>query len=189
MESNTIIALAAAGGIVCLGLLLFGGESSGSSARVKKLSGKQSASSNILSRLKVEESGGRRKQIEETLGKIEEQQKTKKRKAKSLPARLVQANWSMQPQTFLIISVILFVLTGGGAFVMGVEPKLCLGLAVVLGFGLPRFILKAAINRRQAKFTAHFADAMDIIVRGVRTGLPLGDCLKIIAHEFICDEA
>lgn len=32
-------------------------------------------------------------------------------------------------------------------------------------------------------FTAHFADAMDIIVRGVRTGLPLGDCLKIIAHE------
>ena len=66
---------------------------------------------------------------------------------------------------------------------MGVDPKLCAGLALVAGFGLPRFILMSAINRRQAKFTAHFADAMDIIVRGVRTGLPLGDCLKIIAHE------
>ena len=68
-------------------------------------------------------------------------------------------------------------------FVLKLNPLFCLGLAVVIGFGLPRFILNAAINRRQKKFTSHFADAMDIIVRGVRTGLPLGDCLKIIAHE------
>lgn len=183
MEPNTLIALAAAGGLVCLGLILFGGESSSSTARVKKLSGKQSPSSNILSRLKVEETGGRRKQIEETLGKIEERQKTKKKKAKSLPSRLIQANWSMSPQTFMIICAVLAVVAGGGSFVMGVDPKLCAGLALVAGFGLPRFILMSAINRRQAKFTAHFADAMDIIVRGVRTGLPLGDCLKIIAHE------
>ena len=60
---------------------------------------------------------------------------------------------------------------------------LCLGLAFVVGFGVPRFVLNSAIARRQKKFTAHFADAMDIIVRGVRTGLPLNDCLKIIAHE------
>jgi tight adherence protein B len=74
---------------------------------------------------------------------------------------------------------------GGGVvpFIIGLDIKLCIGLAVVLGFGLPRFILSSAIKRRQKKFTAHFADAMDIIVRGVRTGLPLGDCLKIIAHE------
>jgi len=49
--------------------------------------------------------------------------------------------------------------------------------------GFPRWILNGKIKRRQKKFTAHFADAMEIIVRGVRTGLPLGDCLKIIAHE------
>ena len=52
-----------------------------------------------------------------------------------------------------------------------------------MGLGMPRFILNFMIGRRQSKFTSHFADAMDIIVRGVRTGLPLGDCLKIIAHE------
>ena len=60
---------------------------------------------------------------------------------------------------------------------------MCLGIALILGFGLPRFILNSAIKKRQTKFTASFADAMDIIVRGVRTGLPLNDCLKIIAHE------
>jgi len=52
-----------------------------------------------------------------------------------------------------------------------------------MGFGLPRWVLSMAINKRQKKFVYNFADAMDIIVRGIRTGLPLGDCLKIIAHE------
>ena len=183
MDPNTIIALAAAGGIFCLGFLLLGGSTSNNSARVKKISGKETAAGNILSRLKVDDGGGRRKQIEDSLGKIEERQKTKKKKAKSLPSRLIQANWKTKPQTFMIISVILAVISGGIPFTLGLSPLFCLGLAVVVGFGLPRFILGAAINRRQKKFTSHFADAMDIIVRGVRTGLPLGDCLKIIAHE------
>lgn len=183
MDPNTIIALAAAGGIVCLGLLLLGGSSSNNSARVKEISGQQTAAGNFLQKLKVEDSGGRRKQIEDSLGKIEERQKTKKKKAKSLASRLIQANWKTKPQTFLIISVIIAVISGAIPFVLGLSPLFCLGVAFVLGFGFPRFILGAAINRRQKKFTSHFADGMDIIVRGVRTGLPLGDCLRIIAHE------
>ncbi len=183
MDPNTLIALAAAGGILCLGFLLLGDSSSANSARVKKLSGKQTATGSIMSRIKVDDGGGRRKQIEETLGKIEEAQKSKKKKAKSLPAKLVQADWSMKPQTFMLISGVLAVIFGIVPFALGVDPKLCLGLAVVMGLGMPRFILNFMIGRRQSKFTSHFADAMDIIVRGVRTGLPLGDCLKIIAHE------
>lgn len=183
MEPNTIIAIAAAGGIFCLGFLLLDGAPSNNSARVNQISGKQTAAGNFLSKLKVEDSGGRRKQIEDSLGKLEEQQKTKKKQAKALPARLTQADWNMKPQTFLIISAIIALLAGGIPFVLGLKPLFCLGLGFVLGFGLPRYILGAAINRRQKKFTSSFADAMDIIVRGVRTGLPLGDCLKIIAHE------
>lgn len=183
MEPNTIIAIAAAGGIFCLGLLLLGGSSSNSTARVNQIAGKKSATGNLLSKMKVEDGSGRRKQIEDTLGKIEERQKTKKKKAKSIASRLLQANWKMKPQTFLIISAVIAVIAGVAPFVLGLNPLFCLGLAFVLGFGLPRFILNGAINRRQKKFTGSFADAMDIIVRGVRTGLPLGDCLKIIAHE------
>ena len=183
MEPNTLIALAAAGGVFCLGFLLLGSGPSKSDIRVRKLSGRDPATTGLLARMKVEDGGGRRKQIEETLGKIEERQKTKKKKAKALPARLVQADWSMKPQTFMIMSLIIAVIAGGVPFALKLPPLFCLGLAVGLGFGMPRFILNSAINRRQKKFTSHFADAMDIIVRGVRTGLPLGDCLKIIAHE------
>jgi len=183
MEPNTLIALAAAGGIFCLGFLLLGKAPSKGEARVKKLSGQESATSGFLAKIKAEDGGNRRKQIEETLGKIEERQKTKKKKAKALPARLIQADWSTKPQTFMIISAVIAVIAGGVPFALGMKPLFCLGLGVGLGFGMPRFILNSAIARRQKKFTSHFADAMDIIVRGVRTGLPLGDCLKIIAHE------
>lgn len=183
MEPNTLIALAAAGGVFCLGFLLLGSGSSKGDLRVKKLSGQDTSGNGFLARIKAEDGGNRRKQIEETLGKIEERQKTKKKKSKALPSRLIQADWSMKPQTFIVISSIIALIAGGLPFMLGMEPLFCLGLAVGLGFGLPRFFLNSAINRRQKKFTAHFADAMDIIVRGVRTGLPLGDCLKIIAHE------
>ncbi len=183
MEPNTLIALAAAGGVFCLGFLLLGSGPSKSDIRVRKLSGKDPAATGLFARIKADDSGGRRKQIEETLGKIEERQKTKKKKARALPARLVQADWSMKPKTFMIMSLIIAVIAGGVPFALKMPPLFCLGLAVGLGFGMPRFILNSAINRRQRKFTSHFADAMDIIVRGVRTGLPLGDCLKIIAHE------
>ena len=183
MEQQTIIALCAAGLVVCTGFLLMGDKSPSESKRVRELTGKKTLGSNIKDRLKVEDSGNRRKQIEETLGKIEEHQKTKKKKAKTIESRLMQADWSMNPQSFIMGSVILAVIFGGVPFILGLPLKLCGALAFVMGFGLPRFILNSAINRRQKKFTAHFADAMDIIVRGVRTGLPLGDCLKIIAHE------
>jgi len=183
VEPNTLIALAAAGGILCLGLLFMGGGTSKGDARVRAMSGKASTGDKLFARLKVEDPSNRRKQIEDTLGKIEERQKQKKKKTKSLPARLIQADWGMKPQTFLIISAVIAIIAGGIPFVLNLNPLFCLGLAVGLGFGFPRFILGAAINRRQKKFTANFADAMDIIVRGVRTGLPLGDCLKIIAHE------
>lgn len=183
MDPNTILAVCATGLVVCTGLLLMGDKSSSETKRVREFAGKKTISSNLKDRLTVEDSGSRRKQIEESLGKIEERQKSKKKKSKTIESRLMQADWSTKPQTFMMISFVLAAAFFGIPFIMGMPLPACLGLSFVMGFGLPRFILNSAISRRQKKFTNHFADAMDIIVRGVRTGLPLGDCLKIIAHE------
>ena len=184
MDQQTILALAGTGMIGLIGYLILSGlGGSANNTRVKELSGQTTIGGTIRDRLKQEDQGSRRKQIEETLGKIEERQKRKKKKAKSLESRLIQADWTMQPQRFLMISAILCVVFGGLFFVFGAPLPMTIGAAVVGGFGFPRFFLNAAIKRRQKKFTGLFADGMDIIVRGVRTGLPLGDCLKIIAHE------
>jgi tight adherence protein B len=51
------------------------------------------------------------------------------------------------------------------------------------GFGVPRWLLSYLKKRRETKFLHNFPDAVDVIVRGVKAGLPLGDCLRIIASE------
>jgi tight adherence protein B len=54
-------------------------------------------------------------------------------------------------------------------------------LGVVAGtFGLPRWIVSRLTKRRQNKFIDEFANAIDVIVRGVKSGLPLPECLAII---------
>lgn len=183
MDQSLILPGALALMVVATGMLFIGGEDK-SKKRVAAIGTRSSGTKKgLFSFMKSDEGGNRRKQIEESLGKLENESKDKKKKQKSLASKLIQANSKMKAKTFTIISLGLALLAGGLPFLMGQDWKLCLGLAVGLGLGFPRWILKFLINRRQKKFTTHFADAMDIIVRGVRTGLPLGDCLKIIAHE------
>jgi len=187
MEPGLLIAIASAVGVVCLGMLLFGGSEGSSSNAVTRARSLGDTSKGkrqgIFGFLRPEESNSRRKQIEDSLGQIEQRQKNKVKQRKTLKSKLLQANWSTTAQTFTVVSIVLGLIAGGAPLAMGAPIPMSLGLGIVLGFGLPRWILSMAINRRQKKFTENFADAMDIIVRGVRTGLPLGDCLKIIAHE------
>ncbi len=67
-------------------------------------------------------------------------------------------------------------LTGGGLLVAA-------ALAFAGAFGIPRWLLSFLKKRREAKFLHTFPDAVDIIVRGVKAGLPLLDCLKMITTE------
>lgn len=184
MDAQITLALAGAGVVGIIGyLLLSGSAGSSNSARVASYTGKGEAGVKFLERFKTEERGDRRKQIEESLKKLEENQKSKQKKAKSLEAKLVQADVSFTRSQFITGSAVLGAVVAILMLILGMPLVLTLGVSFVAGFGFPRFILNFKIKRRQKKFVAHFADGMDIIVRGVRTGLPLGDCLKIIAHE------
>jgi tight adherence protein B len=62
-------------------------------------------------------------------------------------------------------------------------PVIALLAAFACAFGLPRWLLNRSIKKRQAKFLSEFANAIDIIVRGIKSGLPLFDCLQVIAAE------
>ncbi|MBI3446779.1 MAG: type II secretion system F family protein [Magnetospirillum sp.] len=56
-------------------------------------------------------------------------------------------------------------------------------LAVILGLGGPKLALSIAARKRLGQFTSQFADALDVVVRGIRSGLPLGECIAIIGRE------
>jgi tight adherence protein B len=184
MEQQLILALAGTAAVGVLGyLLLSGSEGSASAPRVEAMTGKKSFVNQFRKRGESDDPTNRRRQVEDSLKKIEENQKNKKKKAKTISAKLVQADVNVTQSQFMIASVVLGAIVGFLCLILSFPLLFTAGAAFVAGFGLPRFVLNFLIKRRQKKFIQHFADGMDIIVRGVRTGLPLGDCLKIIAHE------
>ncbi len=123
----------------------------------------------------------RRDVIENTLKEFDERH----RKTKHVPllVRIAQAGLSWSKQQFFLISggigavFFLIGLVSGG----GLLAAAMLGLAGA--FGLPRWLLSYLKKRRESQFLHAFPDAVDIIVRGVKAGLPLLDCLKMITME------
>ncbi|MFN3538032.1 MAG: type II secretion system F family protein [Brevundimonas sp.] len=122
----------------------------------------------------------RRKQIMDQLKEVDR----KERKARvTMSARLRQAGLSLTLRTFVIFSVISGLLFGLAALVLGLNPLLSMGVALIAGVGLPRWVVGFIARRRMKKFSGEFANAVDVIVRGIKSGLPVHDCFKIIARE------
>lgn len=123
----------------------------------------------------------RRQQVEETLKELEARRRNARRPP--LQVRLAQAGLDWSRQRFIVISVVLGVVAFFLAFILRWPVYLALGLAFVAGFGLPRWLLGWLKKRREQKFLREFPNAVDVIVRGVKSGLPLGDCIRIVASE------
>ena len=65
----------------------------------------------------------------------------------------------------------------------GVPLLLALPVGLFVGIGLPHFVVGKLIKRRVNKFTARFPDAIELMVRGLRSGLPISETIGIVADE------
>ncbi|TCP66714.1 type II secretion system F family protein [Sphingomonas sp. PP-CE-1G-424] len=65
----------------------------------------------------------------------------------------------------------------------GLPILLALLFGAFVGVGLPHFIVGKTIQRRIGKFTAKFPDAIDLLVRGLRSGLPISETIGVVGHE------
>jgi len=126
----------------------------------------------------------RRRAVETTLREIEEKQKIRKNAKPSLVSRMRQAGLGWSKQTYFIIccmaGIVSFLLA---VAMLGIGPIAAIGFGFTGGLLLPHFYVGAKRKRRFTSFTAEFPNAVDIVVRGVKAGLPLVDCLRIIAAE------
>jgi tight adherence protein B len=115
---------------------------------------------------------------------LKDMEKNKKQEKPTLRRRLEQAGFfKTSPRTYWIISACLGGTAGFVCLVTGQKP-LAIGLATfAIGLGLPRWVLGFLAARRRKKFTQHFATAIDVIVRSVRSGLPVNEALRIVAKE------
>jgi tight adherence protein B len=123
----------------------------------------------------------RRELVDASLKQLEARQRIANRVSLSVKIARAGLNWS--PRRFIVISVALGFVVFLIAMLTGVGLLPALGLAFAAGGGLPRWILGFLKKRRESKFLEAFPDAVDVIVRGIKAGLPLLDSLRLIANE------
>lgn len=122
----------------------------------------------------------RRKQILKTL---KEQDRKQKKATLTIAARLRAAGLGENVRLFWIISAVLGVLVAVLLLAVRQMPVVALAGGFAAALGLPRWVIGFLGKQRTKKFIDAFADATDIIVRGIKSGLPVHDCLKIIGKE------
>jgi tight adherence protein B len=123
----------------------------------------------------------RRDLVESSLKDFDERHKKSKRVPISV--RIVRAGLSWSKRQFIIISAFIGLIMAFLGFLSGTGLLGAAGLGFAGAFGFPRWFLSFLRKRREAKFIDGLADAVDIIVRGVKAGLPLGDCIRMITME------
>ncbi|MGE3142987.1 MAG: type II secretion system F family protein [Hyphomonadaceae bacterium] len=125
----------------------------------------------------------RRQTTSEALKDLANNEKQSRKQRVSIKGQLVQAGLDVSLTQYWIgagalgaaLALIGFLIQQGP-----IGPAMGAAIGV---FGLPRWILGFLIAGRQKKFASQLADAIDVIVRGVKSGLPLNQCLRIIASE------
>lgn len=131
------------------------------------------------------EQGARRRGIQDAIKEFEARQQAKLKQSSSPPLslRLSQAGLKWSKRTFVIFSLVcgvafalLSLLVKANLFIAG-------GAFVIGALGLPRWFIGFRRKRRIKQFVDELPNAVDVIVRGIKSGLPLGDCLRIIANE------
>jgi tight adherence protein B len=123
----------------------------------------------------------RREQVEGSL----KDQDARRQKEKRIPlsSRLTQAGVSWTPQKFMIISGVLGLAAFAMVTLFGGGLLGAVGLAFAAGFGLPRWALGYLKKRREKSFLKALPDAVDVIVRGIKAGLPLFESIKVVAAD------
>ncbi len=134
---------------------------------------------------RVQELSKRRRSMQDSLKDLEKKQQEKNKKIgdSSLKSRLAQ--------TGLPVTVTKFYIASGGfglfilviAMLAGVSMVAALGAAFAAALGLPRWIVGFLVKRRQKKFLDEFPNALDVMVRSIKSGLPLNDALRLIAVD------
>jgi tight adherence protein B len=123
----------------------------------------------------------RREQVEGSLKQLEA--RTKKTARVPLTVRIAQAGLKWSTRRFMMTAVSLGAVFFLVPLFLGVGLLQSLGIGFAAGAGVPFWLLSFLKKRREAKFLEAFPDAVDVIVRGIKAGLPLLDSLKLIASE------
>jgi tight adherence protein B len=134
---------------------------------------------------RMNEVARRRKTIQDTLKELDEKQKARDLSIRKPPlrAQIRQAGLTVSVERFFVYSGICGLVLTVLVFIMGVPLIVLPGALLAGALGLPRWFLFFRKRRRVKAFLNEFPNALDIIVRAVKSGLPLNDGVRLIANE------
>lgn len=122
----------------------------------------------------------RREQVAKSLKEVE----AKREGAKvTLELKLARAGLSWSRNQFFVVSAVMAIVFGLAILILTANPLAALGALFAGGFGLPLWLISYLRKRRIKAFINELPTAIDIITRGVRAGIPVGDCFRIISRE------
>jgi tight adherence protein B len=127
----------------------------------------------------------RRKSVQDSLKDIEEKQNVRDYHIRKPPLRIQikQAGLNLTVERFYVLSAVVGVGLTVFAFVLQAPLIILPGVLLVGGLGLPRWFVSFKRQLRVKAFLAEFPNALDVIVRAVKSGLPLNDGIRLIANE------
>lgn len=126
-----------------------------------------------------------RRSVEDTLKEIQKKQKAqaKSRSRMTLQSRLQQAGLDWSKPKYLGVCITSGLFTSLLVWISADGHILSAMAGVAGAILLPRLYVSHKRKRRFQAFTGEFANAVDVIVRGVKSGMPIGDCLRVVATE------
>ena len=101
-----------------------------------------------------------------------------------LRERLMKAGLNISPGRYAMICFAMALVSGLAVkFALGFSVMIAVLVAIVFGLGLPHFVCSNRINSRLTKFTKLFPEAIDLMVRGIKSGLPISETIAAIGEE------
>lgn len=180
METTPIIVFAAAiAGMLLLLVAAFSGPSS------------DKAQARRLAELRERHDKGGTNAVEAQMRRILAQRDTKLDLAftrlipnpAQLQKRLDMTGKSWTVGKYMVTSLVIAALVGALIASQGFPLLLSLLVGLMLGLGIPHMLVGMQIAKRVAKFTAKFPDAIELLVRGLRSGLPISETMGVVASE------
>lgn len=104
-----------------------------------------------------------------------------RRELMELRLRRTGKNWNVSQFMFWCMGM--FVVVAGGLLAVRAPFGLALLIGLMIGVGLPYMYVGRLINKRVSAFNTRFPDAIDLLVRGLRSGLPVTETFQVVSQE------
>lgn len=181
MDMMTMVMVGGALGAVLLVAALLSGPSmaKATSRRLENVRERHSRSSEVVQQVQLKKILANRKQAT----KAESLVSTLIPNPALLRARLAMTGKSWTLSQYAGASLVLFVVTFALLYLRGAPAMLSLCFGLFVALGVPHFVVNRFIKKRSAQFTARFPDAIELMVRGLRSGLPISETIGVVGTE------